>query len=248
MTLVYIILASVALGLVSFSGALVLLSKRLNTENALAYLVSFAAGIMLVVAFLDLLPEALEEAGNGDTNVLVFTLIGVLLFFFLERFVVWFHHHDETHGEKPPALLVLIGDGVHNFIDGIAIAAAFLTNPAVGIATTIAIAAHEIPQEIADFSVLLYGGMRRKRALLFNFFSALTAVLGGVIGYYFLEGVEGLLPIFLAFSAGMFIYIACSDLIPDLHREFKREKRWLHVLPFVFGIAIFWLLRSFLEH
>ncbi|HLD61267.1 MAG TPA: ZIP family metal transporter [Patescibacteria group bacterium] len=247
MTLFYIILATIALGLVSFSGAVVMLWKRLNTENALAHFVSFAAGIMLVVAFIDLLPEALEEAGDGGGNILVFTLVGILLFFFLERFVVWFHHHDETHGEKPPALLVLIGDAVHNFIDGIAIAAAFLTNPVLGVATTVAIAAHEIPQEIADFSVLLYGGMKRKRALLFNFLSALTALVGGVVGYYFLERVAGLLPIFLAFSAGMFIYIACSDLIPDLHREFKRERRWLHVLPFIFGIAIFWVLRSLLE-
>lgn len=220
--------------------------KRLLSEKVTAYLVSFAAGILLATAFLDLLPEA--AGGEIEiARVFLFTLLGIVTFFFLERFVLWFHHHDELHDTQPSAILILLGDALHNFIDGVAIAAAYLTNPTLGLTTTLAIAAHEVPGEIADLSVLIAGGMKKARALFFNFLSGLAALLGAVSGFYFLESLEGLLPLALAFTAGMFIYIACADLIPDLHKEFKRQKNWAQSLPFISGIITAWVLVKLLE-
>jgi len=233
--------ASISVSLVALIGALFLYWEKLTTEKTAAYLLSFAAGTMLAVSFLDLLPEAVESAAEG-TNVFMPVLLGIVVFFFLERFVLWFHHHDETHGMKPSAVLILLGDSLHNFIDGIAIAAAFLVSPGLGLATTLAIAAHEVPQEIADFSVLVHGGMKKGRALLLNFISGLTALAGAVLGFYFLEGLEGLLPISLAFTAGMFIYIACSDLIPEIHKSAEKQRSWTQFLPFLLGIATLWIL------
>lgn len=240
-----IILANLVVSLISFSGAAILLWKKLQTDHALNHLVSFAAGVMLSAAILDLLPEAIELATEG-TNVFIPIISGILLFFFLERFFLWFHHHDETHGARPTAALVLFGDSIHNFIDGLAIAATFLTNPTLGLVTTLAIAAHEIPQEIADFSLLIYSGMNKKRALVFNFVSGLTAILGGIVGFYFLDKVQGLLPIFLAFTAGMFIYISCADLIPELHRHFEKKKGWSQSLSLLCGVILLWILTKLL--
>ena len=204
---------------------------------------------MITASFLDLLPEALEgfeELGIHE-NVLLPAFLGVVFFFFLERYVLWFHHHHDLHGANPSSVLILLGDALHNFIDGVAIAASFLTNPGVGIATTLAIAAHEIPQEIADLSILIHGGMKKTRALLFNFLSALTAMVGAILGYFFLENIEGLVPYFLSFTGGMFIYIACSDLIPDLHREFRKNKEWFQSVPFILGIVVLYVTISLLS-
>src|SRR3989344_4021698 len=172
--LIKILLTSLIVSLISFSGALLLLFKKVLSEKSAKYLVSFAAGVMLYAAFLDLLPEALEGSRNG--NIFLPLLAGVVVFFFMERYLLWFHHHDSTHNIAPSASLILLGDGFHNFFDGIAIAAAFLTNPALGVTTAIAIAAHEIPQEIADLGILIHGGMERSKALFYNFISALTAL------------------------------------------------------------------------
>lgn len=241
-----IVLANLAVSLISFSGAAILLWKKFKTDHALSHLVSFAAGVMLAAAILDLLPEAVELAPEGS-NIFVAVISGILLFFFLERFLLWFHHHDETHGVKPTAALVLVGDGIHNFIDGLAIAATFITSPALGFVTTLAIAAHEIPQEIADFSILIYGGMKKKKALIFNFLSGLTALLGGILGFYFLDKISGLLPLFLAFTAGMFIYISCADLIPELHRHFEKKKGWSQSLSLLCGVILLWILTKVLS-
>ena len=247
MTLALIIADSLIISLISFSGGIILVWRKLQTDRVMAHLVSFAAGVMLAVAFLDILPEALKGAATDFQPPLLAALLGVVLFFFLERFVLWFHHHDEPHGPKPSAVLILVGDGFHNFIDGVAIAATFMITPGLGLITTLAIAAHEIPQEIADLGVLLHGGMRPGRALWTNFISGLTALLGAVLGYFFLARLQSLLPLFLSFTAGMFIYIACSDLIPDLHTEFKEEKRWIHSIPFILGIGLLWVLLKRLE-
>lgn len=241
-----IILASLFVSSIAFSGALLLVWKKLLTDKVITYLVSFAAGILLATAFLDLLPEA-TEAGPELESIFMATFFGILSFFFLERFVLWFHHHDELQQAKPSSYLILLGDGLHNFIDGVAIAAAFLTSSSVGLATTLAIAAHEAPHEIADFSVLIAGGMSKARALFLNFLSGLTAFLGAILGFYFLESLEYLLPLAIAFTAGMFIYIACSDLIPDLHEEFKKRKNWTQTFIFVLGILASWLIVRFLE-
>ncbi len=251
MILVHIVVASILVSLISFVGGVVLVSKKFwehfQSEWMSAYLVSFAAGVMLATAFLDVLPEAFENGGENINLLLLVALLGIIFFFFLERFVLWFHHHDETHGPRPSVWLILIGDSVHNFIDGVAIAAAFMASPGLGIITTLAIAAHEIPHEMANFSVLIHGGLGRFRALLYNFLSALTALLGAVLGFFFLVKIQNFVPATLAFTAGMFIYIACSDLIPDLHKEFRRDKRWTHSIPFILGILLLWYLVNRLE-
>lgn len=245
-TFISIIIASLFVSFVALSGMVLFAWKRLLSEKVTASLVSFAAGMLLATAFFDLLPEA--AGGEIEiAHVFFLTFLGIVTFFFLERFVLWFHHHDEPHETRPSAVLILLGDALHNFIDGVAIAAAYLTNPALGLTTTLTIAAHEIPQEIADFSVLLAGGMKKNRALFFNFLSGLTALAGAISGFYFLENLEGLLPLALAFTAGMFIYIACADLIPDLHKEFKRQKNWAQSLPFILGIIVAWMVVKLLE-
>ena len=207
--------------------------------------VSFAAGVMLSAALLDLLPEALEE--NPDPIIFTALFAGVVFFFFLERFVLWFHHHHGAHGIKPSTVLILVGDGVHNIIDGVVLAAAFIASPALGITTLFAISAHEIPQELADFSVLTANGMSRKKALMWNFLSGLTALLGALLGIFFLETFEALHWALLAFSAGMFLYIACADLIPELHGEFQRHGRWRQTLPFVLGAALLIIVTHLVE-
>ena len=230
---------------ISLVGGLLLIWKKLLTDKYASYFVGFAAGVMLVTAFLDLMPEALEK--SQDIAIFISILSGILIFFFMERFVLWFHHHDDMHESKPSSFLILLGDGFHNVFDGIAIAAAFMVSPTVGITTTIAIAAHEIPQEIADFSILVLGGMKKRDALFYNFLSALTAFAGAIGGYYFLHTIQNALPMALAFTAGMFIYIACSDLIPDMHQDFKKQKRWLNSIPFMLGIVISYLFIALMK-
>lgn len=206
---------------------------------------AFAAGVMLSTAFVDLLPEALEN--NKNENIYIFALLAVVLFFLVERFILWYHHHNETR-TKPSAYLLLLGDGLHNFFDGLAITAAFLSNPGLGFITTLAVAAHEIPHEIADFSILIHAGMKRTKALFYNFISALTALIGAIVSFYYLNAFEKLISEFLMFSAGVFIYIALTDLIPDLHQDFKRQRKWHTTIPFLLGIVLTYLLITLLEH
>ncbi len=245
MTFLFILLASLTVSLISFIGAVFLVNTHLWKGAHATKLVSFAAGVMLAASFFDLLPEAHEAA--GELSMYPYVLYGILVFFFLERFVLWFHHHHEGHGTKPAAILVLIGDSIHNLLDGIAITATFMISPALGITTTLAIAAHEIPQEIADFSVLVASGMKKSTALFFNFASGLTALLGAVLAYFFLETVQGIEWMILAFAAGMFLYISLSDLIPELHEEFSQKRRWAQTLPFLFGIVLLWVFVKVLE-
>ena len=240
-----IFLATIFVSVISLIGGFLLINKRFALERHTGYLVSFAAGVMLATSFFDLLPEALEL--GTEATILTTVLIGIVVFFFMERFLLWFHHHDDTHHARPSAWLIIVGDSMHNVIDGIAIATTFLTSPALGVAATLAIAAHEIPQELADFSVLIHGGMPKRRALFFNFLSALTALIGAFIGVAAIGASQAVLPFFLAFSAGMFIYIACSDLIPDLHRDFTKQKGWLQSMPLLLGILISWFLIRQLE-
>ncbi|MBI4062359.1 ZIP family metal transporter [Candidatus Gottesmanbacteria bacterium] len=243
-TLGLIITASLFVSLISFVGALGLIRTKGSSARHGTTLVAFAAGVMLASAVLALLPEALEEAGSSIAFPLFW---GIVLFFFLERFLLWIHHHHEPHGVKPTAPLILVGDGMHNFIDGVAIAAAFLTSPLLGATTTLAIAAHEIPQEIADLSLLIYSGMKKRIALALNFVSGLTAMVGAIGGYFYLEHLRENLPLILAFTVGMFLYIACSDLIPEMHKDFAKQKRWQQTLPFIVGVCIMWIITLFLH-
>lgn len=209
--------------------------------------VSFAAGVLLSSAFFNILVEALEDRDAHE--VLLYTIIGMVVSFLLERFFLWYHHHHEdTHDIHPSALLIIIGDAIHNFIDGFAIAATFIAAPALGITTTLAIAAHEIPQEIADFSILRHSGLSVKRAIQFNFMTALTAVLGGIIGYYFFNTFHDALPLALGFTAGIFIYVASADLIPSLHEKYSNHKSFIPVISFILGITLIYILSTLIVH
>lgn len=240
-----IILATLLVSAISFVGGLVLFFGKFFNQKMAANMVSFAAGTLLAVTFLEILPKSLEQ--NEGSSLFLAVFLGIVLFFLLERFVLWFHHHDCAHTTKPAALLVLLGDGVHNFLDGVALSTAFITAPALGMVTTLAIMAHEIPQEISDFSILVLGGFSKKKALFFNFLSGLTALLGAGAGFYFLENIEGALSPLLAFTGGMFIYIACADLIPELHKDCEDKKSWVQILPFLLGIGVLGVLIKLLE-
>lgn len=212
-----------------------------NEQRAMIF-VSFAAGVLLATTFLELLPEAMERR-NGEGNVFIATLAAMAGFFVLERVLHGFHeHHEHEHHEHErravtSGYLILIGDSLHNFIDGVVIAATFLVNPALGMATTVAVAAHEIPQEIADFGILLNSRFSRSTALLLNFVSGLAAVLGAVWCYWYQGMVERHLSWFMAGTAGMFIYIAASDLMPELHQARTRDT-WRYAVPFFLGVAL----------
>lgn len=244
MILAYIIVFTLIGSIGSLVGSYFLLFKRKITESFSEILISFAAGALLAAAFLDLLPEALEEANNA--NIFIPTLLGFLSFFIAERYIRLFHYHH-GHGEKPTTLLVLIGDGIHNFIDGITIAVAFLTNIPLGITASIAVAAHEIPQEIADMGVLLANGLSKTRAVIFNFLSALTALIGAFLAFAFASFIEQYLFFFLALAGGHFIYIAASDLIPEIHEDTNKKRGLSTLFYFFLGILTVYLFITLFE-
>lgn len=220
MTLAYILLATLAGGVLSVAAA-ALLSLTVLARWA-PRLVSFSVGVLLAAAFLDILPEAAQQLPFREVGATV--LAGIFLFFALEKTALWRHdhvHQGATDAPSPIGLMIVLGDGLHNFVDGVLIAAAFLHDPALGMATTAAVIAHEIPQEVGDFMVLLAAGYSRQRALLLNALSSLTAVAGGLLGYVVLQGVQGAIPYLLALAAASFIYIAVADLVPALqiHRK-----------------------------
>jgi zinc and cadmium transporter len=211
--------------------------------------VSFALGALLSVAFLDLLPDALTTAGSEHIESLLATvLIGILGFFLLEKLLIWRHchaDHCETHSEdyfhQPAGTLIVVGDAIHNFVDGILIAAAFLTDINLGIITSLAVAAHEIPQEVGDFAILLQSGYGRGKALAYNLLSSLATMAGGILAYYSLEHIHGWLPYILALAASSFIYIAVADLIPSLHQKTTARAAFQQISLIVAGVlVIYW--------
>jgi len=218
-----IILATLIISLVSLLGILV---TQKHIKKFLHYFISFAAGTLIAAAFFDLIPHALEElevAGMHVEESVIFIVVGMVLFFLIERFIHW-HHCDQDHcHEKPAGLLILTGDFVHNFIDGLLIAGAFLLDVTTGIITTITVAIHEIPQEFGDFAVLIHSGFSRNKALLLNFLSALSAVAGGIVGYFVLEQAENLTPYAVLITAGGFLYIALTDIVPSMHKHGKNK-------------------------
>ncbi|MBI2086215.1 ZIP family metal transporter [Candidatus Daviesbacteria bacterium] len=252
--LAYIVIFTLIGSVVSLIGGVLLLAREKLAIRISHYLASFAAGALLGTAFFDLLPEAQEQAeAFGGTNIFIWTLVGILSFFLLERFIHWFHHHhDHTSTElkkeaKSIVPLVILGDSVHNFIDGVVIAATFLVNIPLGIVTTLAVAAHEIPQEIGDFGILLHRGMKRGKVLLVNFLSALAALAGALLTYLAGESIEVFLPILLSLSAGFFIYIAASDLIPEIHNEDKRVVALTETLLLLLGVLTIWFTVTSLQ-
>ena len=240
------ILATLIVSAISLVGA-VFLFRQWSERRSLLF-ISFAAGVLLATTFLELLPEAVERSG-GDGDFFVATLAAMGGFFVLERFLHGFHTHEHDEGGHAAAsgYLILVGDTLHNFIDGVVIAATFLVDPTLGVATTVAVAAHEIPQEIADYGILLAAGFSRRRALLLNFLSALTALLGAVFCFAFQTAVEAHLPWFMAATAGMFIYIAASDLMPELHHSHPRGN-WRVAVPFFVGMGLVALIGALVPH
>ena len=234
MVLAYILVFTLIGSIASLVGCFFLLLKKTLTQNFSNKLISFAAGVMIATAFVDILPEAQEVAGNS--NIYIPALVGFVTFFLAERLIRLFHFHH-GHGEKPSTFLVLIGDGVHNFIDGVTMTTAFLTSIPLGITASLAVAAHEIPQEIGDMGVLLANGLSKSKALFFNFLSALTALAGALLAFYFADYIRNYLYIFLAIAAGNFIYISASDLIPEIHEKFTGENKYSQIVIFMFGVV-----------
>lgn len=236
---IYTIVSVLIISVLSFVGILTLSLKINKLKKVLMYLVSFSAGALFGDAFLHLLPEIVEREGFTLT-ISFFVLIGIVIFFTLEKVVHWQHCHHPITSEHvhPFAIMNLIGDGVHNFIDGLIIGVSYLISIPVGIATTIAVALHEIPQEIGDFGVLIHGGFSKGRALFFNFLAALGAVLGAIIALVAKSYISNIEIFLIPIAVGGFIYIAGSDLIPELHKEFTTKKALLQLLAFIIGILI----------
>lgn len=247
MNLLALIIIFTAIGgiLSVMAAAVFLLLPERHRNNVLPHGISFAIGALLAVAFWGLIPEAFESVEKDQFQILSGTiLIGILVFFVLEKLLIWRHCHFgecEAHGDdhdhdhqahshphshahfdntaKSAGALIILGDSIHNFVDGVLIAAAFLTDIKLGIVTSLAVAAHEIPQEVGDFAILLQSGYSRSRALFYNVLASLGTVLGGVLAYFSLEDLHQSLPYFLALASSSFIYIAVADLIPSLHKK-----------------------------
>jgi len=210
-------------------------------KKIINFLVSLSIGVLLGVAFLDLIPESVEK--SGGEKAFIYILIGFFLFFFIEKILHWRHCHEEHCPVHAFAYMNLIGDAVHNFTDGLIIGASFVVDFRLGIATTFAVALHEIPQEIGDLGVLIYAGFKRSKALFFNFITALTAVAGGVLGFYISSFTDNFTQFLLPFAAGGFIYIAASDLIPESKKERNIKKSVLNFIVAAFGVLLIYLVR-----
>lgn len=239
--LLLIIVFSLVGSVFSLIGGFILLLKKRWTEDFSLKLVSFAAGVLLATAFFDLLPEALESS-DGNPNLFLPVFLAMIAFFFLERSFFWFHHHFEDHGLKPSLYLILLGDTVHNFVDGVVIAASFFISVPLGILTSFAVAAHEVPQEIADFTIMITQGLSRKRALVLNFVSSCATLVGALLTYLAFGILRPYLWVIIAAAGGMFIYIATADLIPELHKAYQKGKGIAQAFFFVLGILVTFVL------
>lgn len=242
MVLIWILSATALVSTISLIGVFTFGIKAKTFDKILVLLVGFAAGGLLGGALLHLLPEALKQ-GGGEL-VFFYTLVGFTIFFLMERYFYWRHCHDGVCDVHTFTYLNLIGDGVHNFTDGLVIAASFMTDIKLGIVTTLAVIFHEVPQEIGDFGILVYGGFNRNKALLFNFICALSAVLGAVLGYVLSGIIENISIFLLPFTAGGFIYIAASDLIPELHKQKDARRANMAFVAFLLGL-LFMILAKF---
>ena len=242
-TLYWIIGSSLMMCLISLVGITTLTLPEKHLHQLLLPLVALSAGSLLGGAFFHMIPESVEKIG-ADLAVYVYVVAGFTFFLLVEQLLHWHHcHREETHCVKPQGYMILIGDGIHNFIGGIAVAGTFLIDIRLGISTWLAAAAHEIPQELGDFGVLVHGGLTPRKALFFNFLSASTFLLGGVFTYLlsFSSWIYYLIP----FAAGNFIYIGASDLIPEVNKHQQFSKNILHFICFCTGIFILLFFRIY---
>lgn len=253
MTLAYIAIACGVGALVSLALAAAI-STRVRSRW-ISTLVSYAVGAMLGAAFLDIIPELFERTHNTGRTA-AFILLGLLAFFVLEKLLIWRHHHhgegedghghDHAQGGRRVGWMIVFGDAFHNFTDGVIIAGAFLANTKLGVVTALAIIAHEIPQELGDFLVLLHSGFPRAKALFWNAVSGLAAVVGGIAAYFALSAVSEWIPEILAFAAASMIYVAVADLIPGLHRRTALAESVAQVGFIALGIASIWVIHAVL--
>ena len=239
----FAILSSIFISLLSFVGAVSLLLKEDMLKKILLLFVASSAGSLIGGAFLHLLPEGLEKLKDYNITFLI-AISGITLFFIMEKFLFWRHCHKGGKCDFHSfTYMNLIGDGIHNFIDGLIIGAAFYIDVRLGVVTVNAIIFHEIPQELGDFGVLIYGGMKAVKALFLNFISATTAIIGTVLGFFFSSHIDGFTSFLMPFAAGGFIYIASSDLIPELHKQPDIKKSMISILFFIVGIIFMFLLK-----
>ncbi len=242
MLMLIILLATFIVSLISLIGIFFIGMKQDTLTKAIKYLVSFAVGGLLGGAFFHLLPESME---TGNPSIFVYVLSGIMIFFLIEKFLHWRHCHKGHCDAHTFTYLNLIGDGIHNFIDGMIIAASFGADMRLGVVTTLAVAAHEIPQEIGDFGILVYGGFSKAKALLFNLLSGLTAMAGAVIAYFSFNQIVWLKEFLIPFTAGGFLYIALVDLIPELHKEAGKDNIALQFITMIGGLLLMWLLKIY---
>jgi len=231
----WIILMTVLNGFIALVGIFSFFISKKNLKKILLFLVSFSIGALLGGAIFHLIPESLEISGIAITGFL--TILGFVLFLLIESFLHWHHCHDGECKVHPVSHLILFGDGIHNFIDGLIIASSFIVSIPFGIITSLLIMGHELPQEIGDFGVLVYGGFKRKKALIYNFLAQLTSVIGGIIGYFFFETAH-VAHYLLPFAAGGFLYIAITDLVPEVFNEKSKGKRVHHSIFIIIGLLV----------
>lgn len=241
MVFFYALIAVSIVSLLSLLGALFLVLQRRTFEALITYTLAISSGILLGAVFFDLLPDAYKDIGEVSY---IWVIVGLVTFFALEKFIHWHHEIENGHNEKAVAYLSLVGDSVHNFLDGAIIAVAFLSSIPLGISTTLAVIAHEIPHELGDFSILIYGGFSNLKALWYNFLSALVAIAGTLVVFIFSQSVLSLAPYLVGFAAGNFLYIAASDLIPELHHKHKPLTSIWETIFIVTGVVVMRLLTS----
>ena len=242
MQLLLILLSTLLVSVVSLVGVVTLAVKDKFLKDILFLLIAFSAGALMGGAFLHLIPEAIAK--DSSQRVFIFVLGGFVLFFLLEKYLYWRHCHDGICHMHTFTYLNLVGDSLHNFMDGLVIAGSFSASLQIGIFTTLMVIIHEIPQELGDFGVLVYGGFSKAKALYYNFLSALCAFGGALLGYFLSHKIEGFSYILLALTAGGFIYIASADLVPEIHKETDAKKSALSLAFFLFGILLMFLLKK----
>jgi len=240
-TLAYILIASFLIASGALVGIIALAVRKELIEKILLSLVSLSAGTLMGGAFFHLMPEAAEKL--EITKLLYIVLFSFILFFFIEKIIHWHHHHTAECEIHTFGYINIVGSSIHNFIDGLIIAATFLVDVRLGITTSVAIVSHEIPQKIGDFCIFLYAGFEKRKAIIINILVALTIVIGGVLGYFLSQSISGLITYLLPFAAGGFLYISTSDLIPEIKKEKDLKKSLVSFVFFLIGIAIMYLAK-----
>lgn len=241
---IYAIFSVFLVSLVSFVGAVTLAFKKDFLRNILLILVAFSAGALLGDTFIHLLPEAVSESGGFTYSIMFSIFAGIFVFFVLEKFLRWRHCHDIDCAEHPKHIgtMSLVADGVHNLIDGLLIGASYVASIPLGVATTIAVFAHEVPKELGNFGILLHSGFTAKKAIFYNFLFACTAIAGTIVALFFGSKVGDFVSIMIPFTAGGFLYISLSDLVPELHKEDQIHRSLIQLVAILFGIFVMFLL------